>query len=169
MMSLGRTEGDSSSSNFKSSDVSAMYPELFEDDPVFQYLRETAKKAERERLHHMHKPVETTKIPVGQIVEKQVTINGNVELQRIYVPDPKVRETMEYMVKIAWERQSSNQPLRSQDRMAIDYYNAVLRHLPQPINGPNQPVLPHLQQSNYHAQNEVFNIVYFLSSKQINI
>jgi len=50
--------------------------------------------------------------------------------------------------------------------MAIDYYNVVLRHLPQPINGPNQPVLPHLQQSNYHAQNEVlFNIVDFLSSK----
>jgi len=99
-MSLGQTEGDSSSSNFKIRDLPAMYPELFEDDPVFKYLRETTKRAERERLRHMRKTVETTKIPVGQIVEQQVTINGNVELRRIYVPDPKVRETMEYMVRM---------------------------------------------------------------------
>lgn len=66
-----------------------------------------------------------------------------------------------FLVQIAWGRQSSNQPLRSQDRTAIDYYNVVLRHLPEPINGPNQPVLPYLQQSNYHAQNEVLNIVVY--------
>ena len=100
-MFLGRTEGDSSSSNFQIRHAPSMYPELFEDDPVFKYLRETTKRViERERLHRLRKPVETAKIPVGKIVEQQVTINGNVELQRIYVPDPKVRETMEYMVRM---------------------------------------------------------------------
>jgi len=44
------------------------------------------------------KTMNTAEIQVGQNVEQQVTVGGNVEQQPIYVPNPEVREMMEYKV-----------------------------------------------------------------------